>query len=126
VHYVLRLDFVQAAELPVAKQLAHRPGEPAQDVELVNGLIDQRATPFRLPASLDGPRIISGRAVPLDVAVALQQLAQAPCGECLREELAGVVEAMLAHNAKHDLPLTRHFDHPAGGFETGRDGLLYL
>ena len=80
----------------------HRAGQPAQQVDLVDGLVDQRAAAFGLPASLNRPRIIFGRAVPLHVAVALEQLAQAAGGEGLGEEQAGVIEAVLADHAQQD------------------------
>ena len=74
---VFRLDLVQRAKLPDAEKLLNRAGEPAQNIDLVDGLVDESPAAFGGPASFDGPRVISGRTIPLHVAIALQEFAQA-------------------------------------------------
>ena len=76
-HHILGLDLMQRSELPRAEQFLHRACNPAQNVELMDGLVDERAASFGLPASLDGARVILGRPVPLHIAVALEQFAEA-------------------------------------------------
>ncbi len=117
---------MQRAQLPITEQLLHRTGQPAQNIELVDGLVDERASPFGGPASLDGTRIVGRGTVPFHVAIALQQLAQATAGDGLEQKLAGIIEAMLAHHAQHDAAFAGCLDHGARGFHCGRDRLLHL
>src|SRR4029077_17973409 len=86
----------------------HRPRQPAQNIQLVDGLVDQRSPSFGRPASLDRPRIIRRRAIPLHVAVALQELPQTALRNGSCQKLAGIVETMLAHYAQLDARLPRH------------------
>src|SRR5579883_2860043 len=126
VDYILRFDLVPRAQLPGAEQLVHRPGQPAQDIDLVDRLIDQRAAALRLPTALDGPRIIFGRTEPLHIGVALQELAEPSGGDGALEEQRGIVEPVLAHHAQQDAAAPGGLDHLPRGFEVGRDRLLHL
>ena len=126
IDHVLGFDLVQRAQLPDAEKFLHRPGQPAQNIDAVDRLVDQRAAAFGLPAALDRPRIILRRAIPLDVAIGLQQFAQPSAGDRLRQEQAGIVEAMLAHHAQHDAGLARRLHHLARGLQVRRNRLLHL
>src|ERR1022692_5164010 len=113
VHYVLRFDLVQSAKLPDRIQLAHRAGQPAQDIDLVNRLVDQRAAALGLPTTLDRPRVVFRRPVPLYVTIAFEQLAQASGGDGPPQELAGIVKTVLADHAQPDARTARRFHHLA-------------
>ena len=117
---------MRRAQLPLAEHRRDRTGQPAQNVDLVDRLVDQGASALGLPTPLDGSRIVFGRAVPLHVTVALEQFAQAACRHRTRQEQAGVVEPVLAHHAQEDAPAVRRLDHAARGFQVGRNGLLHL
>src|SRR5271157_945908 len=126
VDHIFGFDLVERAKLPHAVQLGYGPGQPAQDIDLVNGLVHERAAALGLPASLDGARIVFRRAVPLHVAIAFQQLAQPAARNRLGEKQAGIVETVLAHHPQQDVAAARGLDHAARGFEIGRDRLLHL
>ena len=114
------------AQLPDTEEFLHRTGQPSQDIDTVDRLVDQRAAAFGLPASLDRPRIIFGRAIPFDVAIGLQQFAQPPAGDRLRQEQARIVEAVLADHAQHDAGLARGLHHLPRGRQVRRNRLLHL
>jgi peptidyl-prolyl cis-trans isomerase SurA len=123
---VFRFDFVQRAELPHAVQVLDGPGQPAEDVDLVDGLIDECAAAFDGPAALDGTAVVFGGTKPFDVGVALEQAAEASGVDGALQEHGGVVKAMLADDAEHDSGGAGDLDHPARGGEVGGDGLLHL
>ena len=100
--HVLGLDLVQRAELPGAEHLLTGPASQRRMIDLVDRLVDQRAAAFGRPAPLDRTRVVLGRAIPLHVGVALQELAEPALGDRFLEELAGIVEAVLADDAEHD------------------------
>ena len=124
--HVFGFDLVQRAQLPVAEQLLHGPGQPAQNIDLVDRLVDQRAAAFGCPASLDRAGVIFGATGTTSRSVGLQDLAQPAVGDGFLQELAGIVEAVLADDAQQDAGLARGLDHLARGFEVGRDRLLHL
>src|SRR5262249_2775322 len=103
VDHILRFDFVQRAQLPGAVEFADGAGETAQDVDLVDGLVDERASALGLPAAFEGARVVGRGAVPLDVAIGLQQFAEPAGGDGLRQEDRGIVEAVLADHAEPDI-----------------------
>src|ERR1019366_3901687 len=105
-------------------QLAHRAGQPAQDIDLVNRLVDQRAAPFGLPTALDRPRVVFRRPVPLHVTIAFEQLAQASGGDGPPQELAGVVETVLANHTQRDPRAAPLSPHPAPLPKFGGDRFL--
>ena len=70
---IFRLDTMNCAQLPVRTYLLHRAGKPADQVNLVNGLIDERAAPFAGPRAFAGAGIVLRGTVPLDVAVAFEE-----------------------------------------------------
>src|SRR5687767_8922144 len=89
-------------------------------------LIDKRSPALRLPASLDRPRVILGRTVPLDVGIRLQDPAEPSVANRLEQKLARIVEAMLAHHAELYAAAAGRIDHLARHLEVGGDRLLHL
>ena len=75
---VFRFDLMKGAELPHAIDIAgDGTGEPAEDIDAVNGLVDQGAAALGGPAALHRARVVFGRAIPLDVTIALEETAEA-------------------------------------------------
>ena len=62
----------------------------------MNRLIDEGSPTFHGPTALNGPGVVIGGAPPLDVAVALEKFAQTSVLDGFVDELAGIVETMLA------------------------------
>ena len=112
--------------MPDAEEFLDGAGEPAQDIDAVYGLIDQRPAAFGLPTALNGARVILGRAIPLDVAIGLQQCAETSAGHGPGQKQAGVVEAVLAHHAQDNAALARGLHHQAGCLQSRGDGFLHL
>jgi hypothetical protein len=112
--------------LPHRAHTIDRAGEPAENVDLMDGLIHERAAAFDGPAAFDGAAVVFGGTEPLDVGVALDEAAEAAGVDGLFEEDAGIVEAVLADDAEDDAGGARGFDHLARGGDVGRDGLLHL
>src|SRR5579871_1191193 len=98
--HVLGLDFVERAELPVTENFRYAAHEPDQQIHLVDGLCDQRASALHRPASFDRPRVIGRSPVPLYISVRLHDLAEPAGVESAPHELRRFVEAMLAHNTQ--------------------------
>ncbi len=99
------------AQLPVSKNLRHRPRKIQQHIDLMNRLIHQRAAAFHLPRSLDRPAEVFGGTVPLHISICLQNLPQSPIRDRLFQKLNRVVEAMLAHHAQLNPRTPRHIEH---------------
>src|SRR5262249_35917107 len=102
VHDIFALDLVQCAELPDAEDFLHGAGEPADDIDAVDRLVDERAAAFGLPASFDRARVGFGGAVPLDITICLQKLAYAAAGDRCGEEETRVIGAVLAPYVEQD------------------------
>ena len=82
--------------------------------------------PAVAPTTLFRSRIVFGRAMPLHVGVALDQLAEAPVSNGGGEKLDRFIETMLADNTKQDSGLIGDFDHAPRRLERGRNRLLHL
>ena len=92
----------------------------------MNRLADQCTAPDRGPATLFRSRIVFGRAIPLHIGVALDQLAEAPVSNGGGEKLDRFIETMLADNTQQDSGLIGDFDHAPRRLERGRNRLLNL
>src|SRR5579875_2290922 len=125
-HHVFRFDFMRRAQLPFPVHMTHRTAQPQQNIDLVNGLIDQRAAALHFPGSLDGPRIILVRAPPLHVCVGLENFSEPPGVDGRFEKQAGVIETVLAHHAQPDIGRPRQLDHPPRVGQLDRHRLLHL
>src|SRR5580765_2806120 len=117
---------MRRGELPGTEDFFDRPGEPAQQIHLMNRLIDQRAAAFGRPAAFERPRVVLVGSEPLYVRVGLQQPAQAARANRRREKAGRLVESMLAHDTEADTATRGGVDHLPCGRERRRDWLLDL
>src|SRR5215831_11525506 len=108
---------MRGAKLPESEHLAHRAAEPAEQVHLMNRLIDKRSTTFGAPAALHRSSVILGRPIPFDVGVELQRDAHPASSDCGFQEPARFIEPMLTDDAEQNVPSRCRLDHPPRGLE---------
>lgn len=114
------------AQLPFGTDLRDGAYHPADEVDLVNRLVDQRTAPFALPGTFSRPRIVLLGSMSLDVAIALEDTSQAPVSNRLGNEHARIVEPSLANYIEQHSPLLRDANHLTGSFHGSSNGLLHL
>ena len=76
--------------------------QPIAEADLMDRLVDERAAAFYCPAAFDGPGKVLCRAEPLHIGVDFKKLAETSVSDGFFQEQAGIVEAMLAHDAQQN------------------------
>ena len=91
-----------SAGFPHSENRSDRAHQVLQDINLMNRLVDERASAFDFPTALNGPRIILIASEPFHVRVSLKQLAQTPRAQSALQEYGGIIKAVLANDAEGD------------------------